>query len=476
MTWKPVIGLEVHVRLKAQSKLFCACANDYGRPPNTAACPVCLGLPGALPTANAQAIALAVRAALALNADVQPTSRFARKNYFYPDLPKGYQITQYDQPLALGGWLDIPGAARRIPLTRLHIEEDAGKTAHAPARSVSLVDYNRCGAPLAEIVTEPELTSPAEAAAFLKALRRLLVWIDVTDGDMEEGALRCDVNVSLRDDAGRAGERVEIKNLNSFRFVEQSLEYEIARQQTILEHGGAIERETRHFDPLRRATLPMRGKEDSPDYRYFPEPDLPPLALPSALVAEQARLLPEFPDARAARLAQAHGLTAAQTAFLMSDRATADYFEAAVTHGAPPVLAANWLAGEAAAELNRRHATIVQLSVAPLSFAELLRLLNLGRITTPAAKALFAEMAATGKPPESLLAENPAYLRRDDAETLEKIIDDVIARHPALVEKYRSGKTAVLDALVGLAMKAAGGAADPKQLRDRLIAKLAGDS
>jgi len=464
--FEAVIGLEIHAQLRTETKIFCGCRTVFGTAPNTQICPVCLGLPGALPVLNRRAVDLAVRAALVLGCRVNERSIFARKNYFYPDLPKGYQISQYDRPLAGGGHVILQRAdvSRRVGITRVHLEEDAGKSLHegaAVAADRTSVDFNRAGVPLIEIVTEPDLRSAGDAAAFFEHLRSTLVWIGVNDGNMEEGSLRCDANVSVRrDGAARLGTKVEVKNLNSFRYLRQALEYEIERQTALLESGRAVEQETRLWDQAASRTVSMRGKEEAHDYRYFPEPDLPPVAVDPARLEALRSDLPELPAARRARFATAMGLSEYDATELTRAREVADYFEQVIGAGAPPKSAANWVLGELTRLLNERRLSVERSPVAPRALAGLLALIERGTISSSTAKEVFERMSRSGRSAGEIVeAEGLAQIRDTDA--LEAAVRQVLSEHPGPAAQYRAGQTRILGFLVGQVMKATGGKASP---------------
>jgi len=470
-----VIGLEVHAQLATRTKLFCGCAVTAGEPPNSRVCPVCLGLPGALPVLNGGAVDLAVLSALALGCDVHPASVFARKNYFYPDLPKGYQISQHDQPLAVGGLLEWTerGEARRVRIERLHLEEDAGKSLHEGFPGVSGftgLDFNRSGIPLVEIVTRPDLRSPADAAAFFERLREVLVEVGATQGNMEEGHVRCDANVSLRPDGtARLGTPVEVKNLNSFRYLERALEHEVARQAALLDAGVEVERETRSWDLRAGRTVVMRGKEEAHDYRFFREPDLPPLRVGPERVASLGRRLPELPEARRRRLAAAFGLPDDQARQVGGDRAATAYFEAAVRAGVAPRQAANWITGEIARLLKEGRLSIEAAPVPPGALARLVAQVEAGTISLGVARGVFDRMWRTGGEAEAIVARE-GLGRVDDEARLEGIVREVVRANPKAVAQFRAGKPLVLGFFVGQVMKATGGKADPG-LVNRLLAR-----
>jgi len=473
----PVIGLEVHAQLLTRSKMFCPCPVTVGAPANSATCPVCLGFPGTLPVLNRHAVTLAMRLAVAVGATIHHDSRFARKNYFYPDLPKGYQISQYDRPLATGGAIEIdtPEGPRAIRLVRIHLEEDAGKLLHDTPYSdvpsnVSLVDWNRAGVPLVEIVGEPDIRTPEEAASYLTELRRLLRFARVSDADMEKGNLRCDANVSVRlSEDAPYGTRVEIKNLNSIRFVAKALEHEIERQARALEAGGRVVLETRLWDAAAGRTVSMRGKEEAHDYRYFPEPDLGALVVDEAWIQEAASALPELPRARRGRLVSQYGISPTDAETITAARELADYFEALVQE-APPKLAANWVTGEVLRWMKERHLSpeeAMSFPVSPARLAELLRLLEKGEISTASAKEVFAEMIGTSAPAAEIVARK-GLGRLRDSKALEQTVAEVVAGSASQVALYKSGKTQTFGWFVGQVMKKTGGRADPAEVREAL--------
>lgn len=474
--YEAVIGLEVHAQLATLTKAFCGCSTRFGDEPNSNTCPVCLGLPGALPVLNKRALELAMRAALALNCKVQPRSRFARKNYFYPDLPKGYQISMYELPLATVGSLEIEleGRKKSVGITRVHLEDDAGKSLHegfADSDRWSYIDFNRCGVPLIEIVSEPDIRSPAEAYAYLNMLKQVLEYTDVSDCNMEEGSLRCDANVSVRlRGAPKFGTKAEVKNLNSFRYLSHALEYEIERQIGTLESGGAIAQETRLWNVAAGRTEPMRSKEFAHDYRYFPEPDLLPVIVSEAMIARVRREMPELPAARVARLLDEYLITRYDAGVLTSTRDLADYFESTVKAGGPAKSAASWISVELLRRLNDAGKEISDCPVTPASLAELLKEMDSGEITAASGKKVFAIMFDTGKGPTEIIAgEGLAQIR--DAAAIEKIARDVVARSPDNVAKYHAGNEGVFKFFVGQVMRETRGQANP-QLVNEILRRL----
>jgi aspartyl-tRNA(Asn)/glutamyl-tRNA(Gln) amidotransferase subunit B len=476
--YEAVIGLEVHAQLKTQTKAFCGCSTRYGDPPNSNTCPVCLGLPGALPVLNRRARELAIRAALALECKIQERSVFARKNYFYPDLPKGYQISQYELPLALAGSLAIEaeGAAKRIGITRVHMEEDAAKNLHegfADSDRWSYIDYNRCGTPLIEIVSEPDIRTPAEAYSYLTTLKQVLEYTEVSDCNMEEGSLRCDANVSVRlRGAPKFGTKVEAKNLNSFRYLAHALEYEIERQIGVIEAGGTVTQETRLWNVAAGRTEAMRSKEFAHDYRYFPDPDLLPLTASASLVAQVRSEMPELPGAKLARFVSEYGIAAYDAGVLTATRTLADYFEAVVRAGAPARAAASWISVELLRRLKDAGKEIEDCPVAPAALAELLAIVERGEITAASGKKVFATMFDTGKKAaEIIAAEGMAQI--SDSGAIEKIARAVIAKSPDNLAKYRAGSEGVFKFFVGQVMKETRGQANPQIVNDILKRVLA---
>ncbi len=476
MSWETVIGLEVHVQLTTRTKMFCACRTAFGDPPNTNVCPTCLGLPGALPVPNSEAVRTSARAALALGCSIHGTSVFARKNYFYPDLPKGYQISQFDQPLATGGRVSFESPDRgrmEVGITRLHLEEDAGKLLHDRFPGRTAVDLNRAGIPLAEIVSEPDMRSPAEARAYLTVLRQILVYARVSECSMEQGSLRVDANISIRP-AGEThlGTKTEVKNLNSFANVERALESERVRQIGLMESGQRVDQVTLLFNAGTGRVKPLRSKEESHDYRYFPDPDLPPLVLSSTWIEEQRAALPELPDARRGRLERAFGLSAYDARVLTSEAALADYYESVVSEGVEPKIAANWIMGDVMASFNETGGFIVQ----PGCLASLIGLVREGTVSHQAAKRVYAELVQSPGEEPRALAERLGLVQVSDEGALAGWVDEVLAAHPGEVARFRDGEAKLMAFFVGQVMKRSRGKADPKGVQPVLVEKLKAES
>ncbi len=475
--YEPVIGLEVHVQLRTASKIFCACSTRFGAPPNQNTCAVCLGMPGALPVLNGEAVAMAVKAALALNCRVNQRSIFARKNYFYPDLPKGYQISQFDLPLAEHGWLLVLGSGEetKIGITRLHMEEDAGKSIHdgfADSHRKTYVDLNRSGVPLVEIVSEPDITSPPQAHEYLTRLKQTLLYLDVSDCNMEEGSLRCDANVSVRPRGQQElGTKAEVKNLNSFRFVERALEYEIERQMRLVDEGGKVVQETRLWNSQHSRTENMRSKEEAHDYRYFPEPDLQPLIVSDEWRDEIRRGVPELPDEKRFRLIQAYGLRDYDAAVLTDSQDLADFYERVAKKSPDTKLAANWVMVELLGALHGAGKTIGDSPIPAEELAELIALIHEGTVSGKMAKGIFEQMFTTSKSARQIVEEQGLKQITDDGQILE-IVRKVVAASPKQLEQYRAGKTTLIGFFVGQVMKETRGQANPKKVNDLLQQEL----
>jgi len=476
--YEAVIGLEVHAQLQTQTKAFCGCSTRFGAAPNSNTCPVCLGLPGALPVLNKKALELAMRASLALRCKIQERSRFARKNYFYPDLPKGYQISMYELPLATEGVIDteVADEVKHIGITRLHMEDDAGKSLHEgfpDSDRWSHIDFNRCGVPLIEIVSEPDLRTPAEAYAYLNTLKQILEYTGASDCNMEEGSLRCDANVSVRlRGAPKFGTKAEVKNLNSFRYLTHALEYEIERQIAVLESGRTVMQETRLWNVAAGRTEPMRSKEFAHDYRYFPEPDLLPVSISSAMLEEVRRSMPELPAEKTARFLRDYGITPYDAGVLTATRSLADYFEAVAKAGAPAKAAANWLSVELLRRLRDAGKEISQCPVEPSALAELLTRIEKGDITAASGKKVFAAMFETGKRPADIIAAE-GLAQITDTAAIEKIARELVVKNPDNVRKYRSGNEGVFKFFVGQVMRETRGQANPRVVNEILKRVLA---
>ncbi|CBE67870.1 MAG: Asp-tRNA(Asn)/Glu-tRNA(Gln) amidotransferase subunit GatB [Candidatus Methylomirabilis oxygeniifera] len=475
--YEAVIGLEVHAQLLTRSKIFCGCSAAFGAPPNSQTCPVCLGMPGALPVLNRRVVEFAIKTALALGCDVTPVCRFHRKNYFYPDMPKNYQISQYELPLAWRGSMEFPvdGTARRVRIHRLHLEEDVGKLLHAgtlQAADYSLVDFNRSGVPLMEIVSEPDIRSPEEAAEYLRQLRAILVYLNVCDGNMEEGSLRCDANVSLRHAGSEElGVKAEVKNMNSFKSVQRALAYEIQRQTQVLQEGGRIVQETRLWDADQEVTLSMRSKEHAHDYRYFLEPDLVPLAASRQWIDEIRTTLPELPQQRRARFVEEYGIPDYDAAVLTASKSLADYYEKVARTSRDSKVASNWVMVELLGHLNKDGRDIADSPISPTELTALLALLHGGTISGKIAKTVFEQMYQTGKSAE-LIVKEQGLTQISDQDELRRIVEEVLAAHPGPVADYRKGKVQSLTFLIGMVMKSSRGKANPPVARELLLARL----
>jgi aspartyl-tRNA(Asn)/glutamyl-tRNA(Gln) amidotransferase subunit B len=475
--YEVVIGLEVHVELKTATKIFCSCSTAFGAEPNTQVCPVCSGFPGALPVLNRRAVEYAIRAGLALNCDISEVCKFDRKNYFYPDLPNAYQISQYDQPICGKGYLDIDveGIHKRIGITRAHLEEDAGKLVHQGSITTttsSLVNLNRCGVPLLEIVSEPDMRSGAEARAYLEKLRAIMLFAGVSDCKMEEGSLRCDANVSVRPRGeSKLGTRVEIKNLNSFRALERAIEYEAKRQIEALEDGDELIQETRTWDEEKQVTRSMRSKEEAHDYRYFPDPDLPPLRIDPSWVQDIVSSMRELPDQAQQRLMEEYGLSAYDAAWLTLTPETLEFFDQAVASYTDAKAISNWMMGELSRLLNQNNLELADSKIRPQHLTRMLQMIDEGTISGKMAKVVFEEMFSTGKPPEDIIKEK-GMEQISDQETLQKVIDEVVAANAKVVDDYKNGKEKAFGFLIGQIMKATRGQANPALVNELLKEQL----
>jgi aspartyl-tRNA(Asn)/glutamyl-tRNA(Gln) amidotransferase subunit B len=474
MEWEPVIGLEVHTQLLTKSKAFSGASTTFGALPNTQACAVDIALPGVLPVFNRESARMAVKFGLAIKAQINHRSVFARKNYFYPDLPKGYQISQYELPIVSTGRIaiDVDGEEKIIGITRAHLEEDAGKSLHEDFHGMTGIDLNRAGTPLLEIVSEPDLRSAKEAVAYLKKLHQLVVYLGICDGNMQEGSFRCDANVSVRPKGQKKfGTRAEIKNVNSFRFVEKAIEHEIERQIDLLESGGTVVQETRLYDSDKDVTRSMRGKEEAMDYRYFPDPDLPPLVIDDAFVCEVEATLPELPEAKCARFIKEYGLSAYDAGVLTASRAMAEFYEQSATSSGQPKLAANWISSELTGYLNRENKDITESLVTAAMMAGLVKRIADNTISGKIAKDVLEAMWS-GEGDADTVIEKKGLKQITDSDAIEKVVDDVIAKNPKQLEQYRSGKEALFGYFVGQVMKATGGKANPGQVNELLKKKL----
>jgi aspartyl-tRNA(Asn)/glutamyl-tRNA(Gln) amidotransferase subunit B len=464
------------VQLLTKSKIFCSCSTEFGAEPNTHVCPVCLGMPGVLPVLNQRVVEFTIRLALATHCQIAPYSRFARKNYFYPDLPKGYQISQYELPMAEHGWLeiDLDGGRKRIGLTRAHVEEDAGKLIHDEVQPYSYVDFNRTGVPLVEIVSEPDLRSPEEAAAYLKKLRDIVVYLDICNGNMEEGSFRCDANISLRPvGEQRFGVKTELKNMNSFRNVQRALEYEVRRQTAMLENGDEVVQETRLWDATKNVTVSMRSKEEAHDYRYFPDPDLVPVVIGGDWIEAVRATLPELPDAKRERFIRDYGLPAYDAEVLTSEKALANYFEKVVEGFPQPKIASNWIMSELMRELKRDERSVAECPVTPEHLVELLKLVDEEVISGKIGKSVFEEMYSTGKSAKAIVDEK-GLKQVTDTDAIAGVVDEVLAENPKEVEQYKGGKQKLMGFFVGQVMKKTKGQANPKMVNELLKEKLGG--
>jgi len=476
MNYEAVIGLEVHAQLQTTTKIFCGCETAFGEEANTRTCPVCIGMPGVLPVLNRKAVEYIIKTGLATHCTISPFSRFARKNYFYPDLPKGYQISQYELPLCERGHVEIvvDGKVKRIGLTRIHLEEDAGKNLHTSEAGASLVDLNRAGTPLMEIVSEPDIRTADEAAEYLKKLRSILRYIEVSDADMEKGNFRCDINISLRPAGVKEyGTRAEVKNVNSFKFVQKALEYEMKRQAQVLDDGGKVVQETRLFDSAKGVTFSMRSKEEAHDYRYFPEPDLVPVAITAEEVAVIRATIPELPDAKRERFVKEYGLPDYDADMLTQSRALAAYYEEAAKLAGQPKVVSNWMMGELMRLLNAENREIEDCPVGPDRLAAMIKMIESGVISTKIAKTVFEEMYRSGKDAEAVVREK-GLVQVSDTGAIEKIIDEVIKANPAQHADYKGGKDKLFGFFVGQVMKASKGKANPEMVNDLLKKKLSG--
>ncbi|MFC4770034.1 Asp-tRNA(Asn)/Glu-tRNA(Gln) amidotransferase subunit GatB [Effusibacillus consociatus] len=472
--FETVIGLEVHVEMKTQSKIFCGCSTHFGAPPNTNVCPICLGHPGVLPVLNRGALELAIKAATALNCKIAEESKFDRKNYFYPDSPKAYQISQFDKPVGEHGWIEIEvnGQTKRIGITRVHLEEDAGKSTHAADGTHTLVDFNRVGVPLIEIVSEPDIRTPEEARAYLEKLKAIMQYCDISDVKMEEGSLRCDANISLRPFGQKEfGTKTELKNMNSFRNVQRALEYEQERQAKVLSEGGTIIQQTLRWDDAKNETIVMRSKEEAHDYRYFPEPDLVKMIISPEWVHKIRETIPELPDQRKARYVEQLGLPSYDAEVLTATKAVSDFFEATLQHTDNAKAASNWIMGELAGHLNEAGLEITDSKMKPEHLGKLIGLIDKGTISSKIAKTVFEDMFATGGDPEKIIQEKGLVQISDEGE-LAKIVDEVIANNPQSVADYKAGKEKALGALVGQVMKATKGKANPQIVNKLLMERL----
>ena len=477
MKYETVIGLEVHVQIKTKTKIFCSCSTEFGTRPNENTCPICLGMPGVLPVLNKRFLESSMRACLATHCTIEPMNRFARKNYFYPDLPKGYQISQFELPLGTNGYINInvDGTKKRIGLTRIHMEEDAGKLIHGEnlgSPGKSYVDFNRTGVPLCEVVSEPDLRSSEEARAYLIELKSILEYTGVSDCNMEEGSLRCDANVSIRPVGQKEfGTRTELKNLNSFKFIQKAIEYEVDRQTRLLDQGDTVKQETRLYDSARGETFPMRSKEEAHDYRYFPDPDLVPIMIGEAWVDELRKTIPELPEQKRERFIKSYGIPEYDTGVLTSSEPLADYFEQCTALFPHPKTISNWMMGDLLRELKKDGRNIVDCPVSPSALVDLLKLIESGTISGNIAKGIFEEMYQTQKSAGSIVEEK-GLKQITDSSAIEKIVAEVLQANPSQVEEFKGGKEKVLGFLVGQVMKASKGKANPAMVNKLLKKKM----
>ena len=474
MLFEPVIGLEVHAQLLTRTKIFCGCSTRFGEEPNSNTCPVCLGMPGTLPVLNKKVVEFAMKMSLATHCRINSINTWARKNYFYPDLPKGYQITQYSHPIAEGGYVDIEidGSKSRIGITRIHMEEDAGKSIHDESGPSSYVDLNRAGVPLIEIVSEPDMRNTDEAVHYLRRLHEILVYLEICNGNMEEGSFRCDANISLRPKGQQKfGTRSELKNMNSFRNVQHALEYEIRRQRAILEGGGIVVQETRLWDVSQGATHSMRGKEEAHDYRYFPEPDLVPVVISDEWIEEVRRVLPELPMEKRERFVEQYGIPTYDAGVLTASLATADYYEETARLCGKPKLASNWIMGNLLAYLNEEKLEVTESPITPQTLADLINMIDEGTISGKIAKDVFEDMCKSGKGPKEIV-DKRGLLQISDASKLEKIVEAVLEANPGQLEQYKSGKVQLFGFFVGQTMKATNGKANPGIVNELLKKRL----
>ncbi|MGG0797235.1 Asp-tRNA(Asn)/Glu-tRNA(Gln) amidotransferase subunit GatB [Brevibacillus laterosporus] len=472
--FETVIGLEVHAELSTNSKIFCGCKTEFGAPPNTHTCPICLGHPGVLPVLNQQALEFAIKASLAINCEISRDTKFDRKNYFYPDLPKAYQISQFDQPVGKNGWIDIEvnGKTKRIRINRLHLEEDAGKLTHCEYGSGTMMDYNRVGVPLVEIVTEPDISSPEEAKAYLEKLKAIIQYTEVSDVKMEQGSLRCDANVSIRPvGETKLGTKTELKNMNSFRNVQAALEYEVKRQEEVIESGGEIKQVTLRWDDANKKTIVMRSKEEAHDYRYFPDPDLVNVTITDEWIDRIKASIPELPDARQARYVEQYGLPASDAEVITMTRDSADFFDAAVATGADPKTVANFLMVDLFGYLNANNLEFSDVKMTPEGLGEMVKLIEKGTISIKIAKTVFTEMLETGKDPATIVEEKGLVQISDEGE-LKRIVDEIIAANQQSVEDYKAGKKQAIGFLVGQVMKQTKGKANPGVVNKLLVESL----